>query len=159
MLAAAMAAVAKDKKGYRVRILVSNEEEDAPVVDPLLKNAWGIAAGPQTPWWVADNGTGMSTIYTGAGEKRPLEVTVTGAAGPAPATGLVFNGGSGFEVGEDQPALFIFAAEDGTISVGIRTSCRPPRSSSTTKATRERSTRASRSTATRSTRPILAAVP
>ena len=116
MLAAAMAAVAKDKKGYRVRILVSNEEEDAPVVDPLLKNAWGIAAGPQTPWWVADNGTGMSTIYTGAGEKRPLEVTVTGAAGPAPATGLVFNGGTGFEVGEDQPALFIFAAEDGTIS-------------------------------------------
>jgi uncharacterized protein (TIGR03118 family) len=118
LIGTATAARAEDehRNRYVATILVSNEAEDAPVVDPLLKNAWGIAAGPNTPWWVADNGTGMSTIYTGAGEKRPLEVLVNGAAGPAPATGLVFNGGTSFELAENQPAIFIFAAEDGTIS-------------------------------------------
>lgn len=98
---------------YKVTILVSNEEEDAPTpADPLLKNAWGIAAGGDTgPWWVNDNGTDHSTLYDGDGTKHSLEVTVTG--GP---TGIVFNGGSSFQLAKDSPALFIFDAEDGTFS-------------------------------------------
>ena len=40
----ATAARAADKNSYRVTILVSNEAGEAPVLDPKLVNAWGIAA-------------------------------------------------------------------------------------------------------------------
>src|SRR6266545_6955802 len=90
-IALAGTAQAKVPNSYKATILVSNEAEDAPVVDPLLRNAWGIAASPTSPWWVANNASGSSTIYTGAGVKRPLEVTLDG--GP---TGMVWNGGPEF---------------------------------------------------------------
>jgi uncharacterized protein (TIGR03118 family) len=99
------------QNNYRVTILVSNEEDEAPVVDPKLVNAWGIAASDSSPWWVADNGTGFSTLYTGDGEKRPLEVQVPGAP-----TGIVFNGSGSFLLAPDTPAFFLFASEDGTFS-------------------------------------------
>jgi uncharacterized protein (TIGR03118 family) len=82
--------------------------------DPDLVNPWGLVAGPSTPWWVANNGTGTSTLYNGAGMKIPLTVNVPGAP-----TGTVFNGGSGFVVSDGTnsgPARFLFASEDGTIS-------------------------------------------
>ena len=102
----------KDNR-YDVTILVSNEEEDAPTpADPLLRNGWGIAAGGATgPWWVNDNDTNFSTLYEGDGTKRALEVAVPG--GP---TGIVFNGGSSFQLSAGAPALFIFAALDGSFS-------------------------------------------
>ncbi len=98
---------------YKATILVSNEEEDAPTpADPLLRNGWGIAAGgTQGPWWVNDNDTNFSTLYTGDGTKLPLEVAVPG--GP---TGIVFNGGSSFQLSDGVPALFIFDALDGSFS-------------------------------------------
>ncbi len=104
-------ASAAPKNNYQATILVSNEADEAPVQDPLLVNAWGVAASPTGPWWVANNGTGTSTLYTGAGEKRPLEVLVPGAP-----TGEVFYGGSQFLLSDGQPALFMWASEDGTIS-------------------------------------------
>jgi uncharacterized protein (TIGR03118 family) len=103
---------AADTNNYQVTILVSNEAGKAPVVDPKLVNAWGIAASANSPWWVADNGTGFSTLYTGAGVKRPLEVTVPGAP-----TGIVSYGGGQFQIMPPNfPAQFMFASEDGTIS-------------------------------------------
>jgi uncharacterized protein (TIGR03118 family) len=97
---------------YRVTILVSNEEDEAPVVDPLLVNAWGIAASDTGPWWVADNGTGHSTVYTGDGTKLGLEPVVPGFP-----TGTVHHdGSSGLLLAQDVPALFLFASEDGTFS-------------------------------------------
>jgi len=102
---------AADTNNYQVTILVSNEAGEAPVVDPKLVNAWGIAASATSPWWVADNGTGYSTIYTGAGVKRALEVIVPGAP-----TGIVSYGGSQFQIVPGIPAQFMWASEDGTIS-------------------------------------------
>jgi uncharacterized protein (TIGR03118 family) len=67
---------------------------------------------------VADNGTGLSTLYTGSGAKLGLEVTIPppgGGMGSAP-TGMVFNGTSDFQVSTGKAAAFIFATEDGTIS-------------------------------------------
>lgn len=85
-------------------------------VDPALANPWGIAFSPTSPIWIADNGTGLSTLYNGAGQPvplgSPLQVTIPPAAGgmpPSTPTGAVFTN-TGF-----QGSHFIFATEDGTI--------------------------------------------
>src|SRR5271167_4757519 len=36
-------------------------------VDPNLLNPWGVSFGPMTPFWVSDNGAGVSTLYNAAG--------------------------------------------------------------------------------------------
>src|SRR5689334_11864695 len=62
---AASAAPVDKTNNYTATILVSNEADEAPLQDPLLVNAWGIAAGgAHGPWWVSNNGTGTSTVYT-----------------------------------------------------------------------------------------------
>lgn len=109
---------------YQQTNLVSNMAGEAPVIDPNLDNAWGLAAGPNTPWWVSDNDTGVSTLYSGQGQIVPLVVTVpTPMNSPAnqasSPTGVVFNSTSGFVVsqnGVSGASLFIFDTEDGTIS-------------------------------------------
>jgi len=108
------AAATSTDAGYTVRNLVSDGFVPAEHTDPHLVNGWGIAAGPSTPWWVADNGTDVSTLYNGTGIAVPLVVGVEG--GP---TGAVFNEGSDFVVsdgaGHSGPSLFLFASENGTI--------------------------------------------
>src|SRR5580765_6787781 len=64
---------------YQVHNLVSNVAGMADNLDPNLVNAWGLTAGPTTPWWVADNGTDLSTLYNPAGTPLPLVVGVAGA--------------------------------------------------------------------------------
>src|SRR3954447_4197640 len=74
--------------GYMQTNLTSNGAVPANVIDPDLKNPWGISFGPSTPFWVSDNGTGLSTLYNGAGAKQGLVVTVPPAPGsPAGTTG------------------------------------------------------------------------
>lgn len=88
-------------------------------LDPQLVNSWGLARSSSSFWWVADNGTGVSTLYNGIGNKQGLVVTVPppkGQAGPSKPTGVVFNGTSEFLLSNGKPALFIFVTEDGTIS-------------------------------------------
>ena len=89
-------------------------------VDPNLVNPWGLARSSGGPWWVSDNGTGLSTLYTGTGSVVPLVVKIP-AAKPGSGTlgsptGIVFNGGQGFAIGAGKPAVFMFATEDGTVS-------------------------------------------
>src|SRR5207248_5255743 len=43
-------------------------------VDTNLVNSWGLAASPSGPFWVADNGTGVSTLYDGNGNPFALVV-------------------------------------------------------------------------------------
>src|SRR5207247_9442515 len=100
---------------YSQHNLVSDGAVPADLADSSLVNAWGLTASATSPWWVADNGTGLSTLYNGnTGAKLGLTVTVPGAP-----TGVVFNGGTGFVVHNGMlsgPARFIFSSEDGTIS-------------------------------------------
>lgn len=87
--------------------------------DSQLVNAWGLTRSVTSPWWVSDNGTGLSTIYNGAGNKQGLVVTIPvpmGAAGPSKPTGVVFNGTSDFALPANGKATFIFVTEDGTIA-------------------------------------------
>jgi uncharacterized protein (TIGR03118 family) len=90
----------------------------SPTQDPNLKNPWGIARGTDTPWWVSDNVTGVSTLYDGSGAKQPLTVTIPHTSGTTVGspTGIVFNGSNDFAVTPGNPALFIFVSLDGTIS-------------------------------------------
>lgn len=103
--------------------LVSDVQGVAPITDPNLKNPWGIAAGSTSPFWVADNKTGVSTLYNGSGTPQPLVVTIpppTGGMSPSAPTGIVFNDNTqanAFLVnGPGTRAIFMFATEDGTIA-------------------------------------------
>lgn len=117
---------------YAQRNLVSDGAVPAEHTDTNLVNSWGLDALPTTPWWVADNGTGVSTLYNGDGIAQPstapmpLVVTIPGVDGQASApTGLVANTTTDFPVtlqGTTLPARFIFDTEDGTIAAWTLTS-------------------------------------
>ena len=108
--------------------LVSDIPGLARFTDPTLVNPWGISFSPGGPFWISDNGTGLSTLLDATGQSPlpgsplivqvpPSGVSLTGAGGTP--TGTVFNGGPGFRVSENGttgPSLFLFATEDGTIS-------------------------------------------
>jgi uncharacterized protein (TIGR03118 family) len=98
---------------YAVTTLVSDVGVAPVRADANLVNAWGLAALPTSPWWVANNHTDTSTLYDGTGAPRPLVVKVAG--GP---TGLIANTTTDFSVsggGVSGVAKFIFATEAGTI--------------------------------------------
>jgi uncharacterized protein (TIGR03118 family) len=111
-----------DDFAYKQTNLVSDGAVPARVTDPQLKNPWGIAAFPGSPFWIADNGSGVSTLYDGLGDIVPLTVTIPPPKGSpkgtgATPTGIVWNpNGQQFLVAPQLAALFIFATEDGTIS-------------------------------------------
>ena len=108
--------------------LVSDIPGLAKITDPDLVNAWGISEGPGTPFWISDNGTGVSTLYAVPGSTPPvtkqgLTVTIPGAVMGTMSfpTGQVFNNAGGFtlDAGNGEPpapALFLFNSEDGAIS-------------------------------------------
>jgi uncharacterized protein (TIGR03118 family) len=98
---------------------VSATSPTAPNHDTNLVNAWGLARSSGSPWWVSDNGAGLSTLYNGSGVPQSLVVTIPlppGGSGAAAPTGTVFNFTSAFQVGTGAKAIFLFATEDGTIS-------------------------------------------
>ena len=87
--------------------------------DPNLVNAWGLSRASGSPWWVSDNGTGVSTLYNGAGAKIPLTVTIPtepGGEPPSAPTGTVFNGTTDFKLPNGNPARFLFVTENGTLA-------------------------------------------
>src|SRR6266487_2020133 len=112
-------------------------EHKATILDLDLVNPWGIAESPTSPFWVSDNGTGVSTLYISTTNnpiaKNPLVVSIPTCDDPlgrsGKPTGAVFNittlpGStpgfmiSGFDAQNNPtsaPARFIFATEDGTI--------------------------------------------
>ncbi len=110
--------------------MVSDGAVSADNTDSNLVNPWGISFSSTGPFWVSDNGTGVSTLYNSAGQPfplppaSPLVVLIPPPNGSLPGTlakptGQVFNNSSGFVIsahGNSGPALFIFATEDGTLS-------------------------------------------
>jgi uncharacterized protein (TIGR03118 family) len=107
--------------------LVSDGFVPAMTIDPNLINPWGITHSATSPFWVSDNGMGVTTVYTGAGAKVNVGgldaitiATPPGQTSPASPTGDVFNiAGTGFNItsgGHTGSSVFIFATEDGTIS-------------------------------------------
>jgi uncharacterized protein (TIGR03118 family) len=100
---------------FTVTNLVSNIAI-APNLDPNLVNAWGLARSSTSPWWVTDNGTGLTSLYNTAGTNVGT-FTIPGLNGdPSAPTGIVFNFSSGFLLPNGNKAIFIFVTEDGTIA-------------------------------------------
>src|SRR5258708_36340252 len=71
---------------YQRTGLVSNQAGAAPLQDPNLINGWGLVSLPGSPYWVSDNGTGLSTLYTAAGARIPLVVAVPPLPASLPGT-------------------------------------------------------------------------
>ncbi len=105
--------------GYSQTNLVSNVTGLATTTDSQLLNPWGISVLPGQDFWIADNNSGVSTLYDQNGHKENgLIVTIPGASSnpngncsPGCPTGTVANAsGSYFSGGS-----FIFDTEDGLI--------------------------------------------
>jgi len=109
LCASAQRAQADGANSFTQTNLVSDIPGMAKTPDPNLVNPWGVSFSPTSPFWISDNGTGLATLYNGAGDIIPLVVAVP-PPGSAP-TGQVFNSSSSFN-GD----LFIFATEGGTIT-------------------------------------------
>ena len=68
--------------------LVSDIPGLAKLTDPSLVNAWGISFGPTTPFWISDNGMGVSTLYSvppsspPSVSKVPLTVSIPPVTSP-----------------------------------------------------------------------------
>jgi uncharacterized protein (TIGR03118 family) len=108
--------------GYQQTNLVSDGFVKAITTDSNLKNPWGISFSATGPFWVSNNGTGVASLYNGSGQIQTLVVSIPPLAGgtaPSAPTGQVFNifrSNNSFQLTSNNPAVFIFATEDGTIS-------------------------------------------
>jgi uncharacterized protein (TIGR03118 family) len=123
---------------YTQTNLVSNTSGVAPVTDPQLVNPWGLSRSSSSPWWISDNGTGLSTLYTGPGAKQSLIVTIPPAdpnnknTPQGTPTGTIANSSpTDFLLAPGKPSLFIFSTIDGTIAgwnpaVAIAAGAAPP---------------------------------
>ena len=120
-LTLAAASVTAKADGNRSKVylqtnLVSDLAGMAQLQDTNLVNPWGISFNATSPFWISDNGSGLSTLYAVTNDpggsphaaKQGLQVTIPGEGVP---TGQLFNGTGAFD-GD----IFIFAGEDGTIS-------------------------------------------
>src|SRR5271165_5876268 len=103
------------------RATPTNLTSDIPNVgtfnDTNLVNPWGLIASPVGPWWISDNGTGLSTLYDGTGSPKALVVTIPSGSGSGSGspTGIALNTTGGFKINGSAP-VFIYSTEDGTIS-------------------------------------------
>jgi hypothetical protein len=91
--------------------LVSDIPGEAANTDPNLLNPWGISFSATSPFWVSDQASNVSTLYSATGAPVALVVSIQG--GP---TGQVFNsaGAGNFSVG-GSAATFLFDTLGGAI--------------------------------------------
>jgi uncharacterized protein (TIGR03118 family) len=99
---------------FQTANLVSDIPGLAAVTDPNLVNPWGISFSTRGPFWVANQGSGTSTLYSGTDESNFMKLGLEVAVPPAP-TGTVFNDTTDFVLSNGQPAIFLFDGLDGSI--------------------------------------------
>lgn len=117
LLATALFALPAAAQSTQATILTSDIVNISVNTDANLVNPWGMSFSPSGPWWVSDNGAGLSTLYNSAGTPQGLVVTIPSGNGvdPGAPTGQVYNSTTDFKI-LGTPAHFLFAGEDGTIS-------------------------------------------
>jgi uncharacterized protein (TIGR03118 family) len=130
--------LAADENGGRNAFTWKNLQSDLAGVanrtDSNLVNSWGLVINPTAKiFWIADNGTGVSTLYRPDGApvllQQPTQNFVTlpptvvdvptppATTGTATPTGIVFNAATNAFIipNSTQAAVFIFDGEDGGI--------------------------------------------
>ncbi len=108
--APSLAATAPANDFKQTNLIANKASFGAKLVDPNLKNAWGLAAGPTTPLWVSDNNSGKATVYTGGVKGSAVSLALTVPVPGDNPTGQVFNSApKSFPVGgsKGNPAIFI----------------------------------------------------
>jgi uncharacterized protein (TIGR03118 family) len=114
--------VAASVSSFKVVSLVGSKGTGAKKKDSLMINPWGTTfiAAATTPFWINDEGTGVSELIDGKGKimKALPFVTIPGATAGSTGkpTGIVGNATGQFTIPGSTSALFIFATEDGTIA-------------------------------------------
>jgi uncharacterized protein (TIGR03118 family) len=109
------------------KLIGSDKSVGAAQIDPNLINPWGVSESATSPFWISDNGSGVTTIDVVAAGSVTLDalapITIATPPGQdrgtASPTGQVFNAfqaDGAFMLSDGSPATFIFATEDGTIS-------------------------------------------
>src|SRR4051794_4941482 len=107
--------------------LVTDDQAANPaqITDPFLKNPWGISHSAGSPFWVSDNGTGVSTLYTVNPTTNATTKVTLGSPpdasggvvippfGAGTPTGQAFNSGGASAFNGN---TFLFVSEDGNIS-------------------------------------------
>jgi uncharacterized protein (TIGR03118 family) len=108
------------RQAFRQVDLISDIEGMAKLTDPAVRNPWGIAFGPETPLWVAnqfsEGPTAPVTVYSGANGQSRIQKVVLPTGDPlevaaSSPTGIVFNDSDAFKIRQDgvkTPARFIF---------------------------------------------------
>jgi len=108
----ALAASAPVNSFRRTNLVANNASFGARLVDKHLTNAWGLAAGPSVPLWVADNHSGFATVYSGGVKGGPVTLDLTVPVPGGHPTGQVFNPDTrAFHVGGGSAAQFIVATD------------------------------------------------
>ena len=117
LLALALLSLPATAQRVNVMNLTSDISSAAAHQDANLVNPWGLSISPTGPWWVSDNGTGLSTLYDGNGVTQSLVVTIPTGSGSGTGTpsGTVYNPTTDFKI-HGQTTPFLFCTEDGTIS-------------------------------------------
>jgi uncharacterized protein (TIGR03118 family) len=119
VILATMQAPALFADGFTQTNLVSDVPGLAAITDSNLKNPWGVSFSGASPFWVSNQATSTSDLFTVHGlsvSQNALEVSIPKtASGPQGPTGQVNNNTPAFPV-NGTPASFIFANLNGTIS-------------------------------------------
>lgn len=114
--------VAASVSSFKVDNLIGSKGSGGKKKDSHMINAWGATfiAAAHTPFWINDEGTGVSELIDGKGKimKALPFVTIPGATAGSTGkpTGIVGNATGQFTIPGSTSALFIFATEDGTIA-------------------------------------------
>jgi len=117
-----IAGVACFGQHYNQTNLVSNTVGVAPVTGPSLNQSWGISRASGSPWWISDNATGFSQLYSGAGTKQSLIVTIPPSDPNNKKRQQVrrphhrHSSPTDFLLAPGKPAAFLFSTIDGTIA-------------------------------------------
>jgi uncharacterized protein (TIGR03118 family) len=120
-LASVVLAPAPVQADYVQTNLVSDGSVPAVATDTNLVNPWGVSFSATSPFWVSDQGTNKSTVYTvtpsGSVTISGTMPTIPQSGFPQGPTGQVNNGNtSAFILSNGMSASFIFASLDGRIS-------------------------------------------
>ena len=98
---------------YTQTNLQANTSGVAEATDPQLVNSWGLSRSSGSTWWVADNATGVATLYNGPGTKQSLIVTIPPAdpnnkkTPTGSPTGIIANGSTtDFVLAAGRPSRF-----------------------------------------------------